>query len=140
MSDDWTFVELGAMPWTEARERLAGRTCAWLDFDGFRVGEPPAEAPITTCLWGWSDGWYLRARLDEDRAYLGALRPGTPNGPGEEAVTVALRKPVLRVTEATAGLEFDLLEVPGARPVTFVRPAAPTPPGNGDGTCAYAST
>ena len=120
----WTLTTVGRMPWTQARQVLASYTCAWLDLDGMNIGTPPVEPPITTCLWGWSDGSYIRVRFDDDTAYVGTLRPGDPNEGTDLPVRVTIRATTTRLGTADPELDprrFELLEIPGTAPVTFVR-------------------
>lgn len=63
----------GRLAWSELRGHLDGLECAWTDLGGFHLGPPPAEPPIGTHLWGWSDARWARARLDGDGAILGTL-------------------------------------------------------------------
>lgn len=123
----WGTVEpLGWTRWAELRGRLDGTTCAWTDLDGLHIAAPPREAPITTHLWAWRPGWWLRARIDADRAVAGILRLAN-NEQDAEPVFVRRTLTWRPGTDRVAKLPPDvldrawlLLEVVGSRPVTFV--------------------
>lgn len=118
----WRLQGCGRIPWPELREKLAGYTCLWVDRYQHRVGEPPAEPPITTHLWGWTDGRYARVRVDGDAGYLGVLRAPDAADAAEGDPVAVIRRPALMRPEA-GELSVELLEVPGPGPVTFLRPA-----------------
>lgn len=113
----WTLQGRGRLPWPRIREELAGFTCAWVGRYRLVTGEPPAEPPVTTHLWGWADGRYARVRVDGDHGYLGLLHQSGDTG---DPVTVVIRQTMARPTPD--GFPVELLEVPGQGPVTFVRP------------------
>jgi hypothetical protein len=127
----------GRLTWTQALSLLAGCTCTWSDLDGIHLTPaPPAALPAgATHLWGWAaDGRCIRLRLDHQAAYTAVLhtRPGTcPDTPDAETVTVTVRPAITwdPDTHRQAGPlpatiqahSWELLEIPGPAPVTFVR-------------------
>lgn len=120
----------GRLPWSDARNLLAGTTCAWADLDGFHIApaaDLPETVPPATHVWAWGDGApCFRLRVDGADALVAALhvgddggglrvrvRPGRPWNENDHQVG-PLRPEAYQ-------LDFDLLEVAGATPVTFVR-------------------
>lgn len=146
MTTRWTMQGFGLLDWVDAASLVEGHTCAWADIDGFQVGPAPAEAPAATHLWGWL-GWHccVRMRFDGPCAYVARLQPegascsadAADTSPGKlpvrksVAVVVTVRPSVPlwqsqneQVDPSTVGVEafsYDLLEVTGAQPATFVR-------------------
>ncbi|GAA3916514.1 hypothetical protein GCM10023084_79620 [Streptomyces lacrimifluminis] len=125
---------IGRLEWPQARSVLAGTTCAWADLDGFHVAaaeQLPQHTPLSTHLWAWDQGRCLRLRIDGAHALVAALRPGQDDG---EQVRVHIRPGTPWApddqqagplpTEAHA-LTFELLELPGPTPATFVRATTP---------------
>ncbi|WP_283135333.1 hypothetical protein [Rhizohabitans arisaemae] len=124
---NWTLTGHGRLPWSTALELLTGTTCAWTDLDGPHLGPPPTTTPVgTTHLWAWADGRALRLRIDDEFAYVAEL---AHDGPGEP-VTVIIH-PELRlwapadeqagpIPETAHTLDWELLELPGPGPVSFV--------------------
>ncbi|HEY9390503.1 MAG TPA: hypothetical protein VIR27_12170 [Mycobacteriales bacterium] len=130
----WWLQARGRLPWVRVRAELAGYTCAWVDRYGLRVGEPPAEPPVSTHLWGWSEGRYVRVRVNGNDAYVGVLHETQPAEGVVEPVSVQERHAVMRGGPDSANAEPDdadgparfaveLLEVPGPGPITFIRPS-----------------
>ncbi|WP_033326351.1 hypothetical protein [Streptomyces yerevanensis] len=123
----------GRLDWTEARSLLAGTTCAWADLDGFHVtgaDRLPAHPPPSTHLWAWGQNRCLRLRIDGPYALTAALHPGQDGG---EQVRVHIRpgtpwaaddKQVGPLPPEAHALAFELLELPGPAPATFVRATA----------------
>lgn len=121
----------GRMPWPEARTLLAQTVCAWSDLDGFHIAaadELPQDVLQTTHLWAWDTHRCVRLRIDCHHALVAALhlggsgdgqpvtahiRRGTPWGPDD--------KQAGPLSEAAHALTFELVELPGSTPVTFVR-------------------
>jgi hypothetical protein len=125
---------LGRMPWPEARTLLAGTTCTWADLHGFHI-EPadrlPAEVPQSTHLWAWADDRCVRVRVDGTDALVAVLRP---DGRPGTAVSIRTRpglpwgaddKQVGPLPPGAHSLRFELLELLGPSPATFVRATAP---------------
>ncbi|GAA0543957.1 hypothetical protein [Actinomadura livida] len=118
----------GRVSWERARDLLSGTECAWTDLDGAHIAAPPADIPLGAGhLWAWDPDRCLRLRFDDDAVYVGEL---TETGAGE-TVTVTVRTGIrlwgpgdLQAgplpDEARVG-HWDLLEVTGSRPATFVR-------------------
>jgi len=123
---------IGRLGWVEARSLLAGTTCAWADLDGFHVtgaDRLPEEPPQSTHLWAWDPNRCLRLRIDGTRALAAALHPGQD---GAEQVRVHVRpgtpwaeddKQAGPLRPEAHALVFELLELPGPTPATFVRAA-----------------
>lgn len=121
---------VGRLAWADARPLLAGTTCAWADLDGFHVTGAerlPDEPPYATHLWAWDDTHCLRLRLDGGRALTAALHPGQDGG---EQVNAHVRpgtpwdaadKQVGPLRPEVHALAFELLELTGPSPATFVR-------------------
>ncbi|WP_411574815.1 hypothetical protein [Streptomyces fradiae] len=124
----------GRMPWPEVRALLAETVCAWSDLDGFHVAPAdhlPQDVPQTTHLWAWDTQRFLRIRIDGRDALVAALHPGE-SGEGEP-VTAYVRhgtpwgpddKQAGPLPDAAHTLTFELLELPGPAPATFVRSTA----------------
>ncbi|MER5493451.1 hypothetical protein ACWD6I_05220 [Streptomyces sp. NPDC002454] len=121
---------IGRLPWPQARTRLAGSTCAWADLDGFHLAPAdalPVDPPCTTHLWAWRADLSFRLRIDGPRALVAALRCG----PGEgDPVQVRIRsgtpwsrrdRQVGPLPPEAHALAFELLELSGPAPATFVR-------------------
>ncbi len=123
---------IGRLSWPQARSLLAGTTCAWADLDGFHVadaGRLPADPPHSTHLWAWDQARCLRLRIDGPQALTAVLRPSQDSG---EQVHVHVRPGTpWAAGDQQAGplppeahaLDFELLELPGPTPATFVRAA-----------------
>ncbi|WP_406260404.1 hypothetical protein OIA45_19640 [Streptomyces chartreusis] len=123
---------IGRLDWTEARSLLTGTTCAWADLDGFHVAgsdQLPTEPPHSTHLWAWDQDRCLRLRIDGSQALIASLLPGHDGG---EQVRVYVRPGTpWAVDDKQAGplqpeahaLAFELLELSGPAPATFVRAA-----------------
>lgn len=136
----------GRLPWDAARMLLDGCACTWTDLDGVQLtAVPPQEFPTgATHLWAWSDRWHVRLRFDTDAVYAAALSEAAQSSSEEggeaerrpaavfsEPVTPILRQAVLwqhedalragPLPEAVHDQTWDLIEVPGAHPITFVR-------------------
>ncbi|MER5182586.1 hypothetical protein ABT009_30255 [Streptomyces sp. NPDC002896] len=140
----------GRLVWTQASALLEGCQCTWTDLDGIHVADaPPDVLPVgATHLWGWAVDRCVRVRFDGEAAYVAVLRtseadggargdseqearPDGSSGPGiAEVVMPVVRRPVTwspdyrqagPLPEAVLRRRWELLEVPGAAPVTFVR-------------------
>ncbi|AKH81446.1 hypothetical protein AA958_03730 [Streptomyces sp. CNQ-509] len=121
----------GRLPWPDARALLAGTTCAWADLDGFHVApaaDLPGPAPLATHLWAWDDGGARcsRLRFDGAQALVAVLHVGDTDGglqvrvrPGRPWDEHDHRVGPLR--PEAYGLDFELLELTGPTPATFVR-------------------
>lgn len=131
-SGTWTLVEHGRLPWDAVVILLAGTTCAWTDIDGPRLAAAPAASPVgATHLWAWNDDRCLRLRVDDGFAYAAEL---SRHGTGEP-VSVAIH-PGLRVWGPNVpqagpipaeahGLRWELYDVGGSAPISFVRAVKP---------------
>ncbi|MCX4429656.1 hypothetical protein [Streptomyces mirabilis] len=125
---------IGRLGWVEARALLTGTTCAWADLDGFhvaaadRVPEHPLHA---THLWAWDLRRCLRMRIDGPHALTALLMPGQDGG--EQVLVHARPGTPWAKGDQQAGplpaeahaLSFELIELPGPAPATFVRATAP---------------
>lgn len=133
-----TLYGYGRMSWPQARTLLADATCAWTDLDGSHLGNAPDTAPVgASHLWGWTGNWCARLRFDGDAVYVGILGEPEPSRPTGDTVTVTVRTD-LKIW-ASGDLQagpveprmidhtWELLEMTGAQPITFVRarPARP---------------
>ncbi|WP_369360194.1 hypothetical protein [Streptomyces sp. cg2] len=124
---------LGRLGWAQARSLLTGTTCAWADLEGFHVAGAdrlPEKPPQSTHVWAWDSSRCLRLRIDGSQALTAALYPGQD---GEEQVRVHVRpgfpwarddKQVGPLPTEAHALAFELLELPGPTPATFVRATA----------------
>ncbi|WP_416976976.1 hypothetical protein [Streptomyces sp. T028] len=145
---------IGRLDWTQARSLLTATpntTCAWADLDGFHIADAdhlPADPPHATHLWAWNEDRCLRLRIDGSHALTAALQPLHPGhhhdsadsaGGQGELVHVRLRPGTpWAAHDQQAGplpaeahtLTFELLELPGPTPATFVRATARRPPGH----------
>jgi hypothetical protein len=124
----------GRVAWADLAAALAGTQTAWADYDGFHIGDCPAQAPPYTHLWAWSSGWLLRARIDGDTAVVGALlltatAVPLPSPLITEQVNYVMRKAqtwdpgerrVGPLSAAVTERVTDLYEVAGPQPVTFI--------------------
>lgn len=129
----------GPLPWKQAAALLTSAQCVWTDLAGLHLDSVPTHAPLATHLWAWwPDGRCARLRLDQDRHYTAILHPdGNPSGEpaispfASETVQVLLRHdaPLWGEHDTQAGPLpaplrdhiWDLLEIPGPAPVTFIR-------------------
>jgi hypothetical protein len=130
---DTTLHGYGRLDWAAARALLDGCACTWTDFDGIHLANtPPERLPVAaTHLWGWSADRLVRLRFDTGAVYTAVLG-GTP-GPGAvvtEHVTPVVRPVAPRpaadtrsgaLLPAAQGRKWQLTEIPGESPVTFVR-------------------
>lgn len=138
----------GRLEWDQVCALLDDAICAWADLDGLHLDPAPAAAPPTSHLWAWwPDGNCARLRIDGTQAYTAVLRftdsqPRTthPRPVADEPVSPLLRAdaPLWGTADPQAGPlpaelrdhTWDLLEITGPRPVTFVRASSPPdPPG-----------
>jgi hypothetical protein len=125
----------GRLAWPRLAATLhAAHGVAWADYHGFHIGTAPAEPPPYSHLWAWTAGWLLRARLDGTQAIVGGLQLDAV-GPGLTVVESwdvqcevrtahnwsAAAKRVGPLGPEVAGRTVELYEVPGERPITFVR-------------------
>lgn len=126
----------GRISWAALAAALTGATTAWADYDGFHLGAAPGAAPPYTHLWGWAEGWLLRARLDSGCAIVATLHldesapSGLPPGPRTEAVRATYRQSrtwpagtprVGQLEQEVRDQLVDLYQLDGDHPVTFVR-------------------
>lgn len=136
----------GRLDWDQARAVLDGATCIWADLGGLHLAPAPDAAPPTSHLWAWWPGGdCARLRIDETQAYTAVLRAaGTPplaahpRPVADEPVSPLLRAgaPLWGTADPQAGPvpaalrehTWDLLEIPGPRPITFVRASTPPDP------------
>jgi hypothetical protein len=118
----------GRIGWAQAASLLTETECAWTDMTGAHCGAPPTALPVgASHLWAWNSTRCVRLRFDDDAVYAGEL---TETGEGEP-VTVTLRTGIQLwkpgdmqagpLPESARSGTWDLLEVTGARPVTFIR-------------------
>ncbi|MCX5054663.1 MULTISPECIES: hypothetical protein [unclassified Streptomyces] len=124
----------GRLAWAEARTLLTGTTCAWADLDGFHIAPAdrlPEQPLHATHLWAWDARRCLRLRIDGPHALTALLTPGQDGG---EQVRIHIRPGTpWAKDDQQAGplpaeahaLNFELLELPGPTPATFVRATAP---------------
>jgi len=67
-------TELDADRWPELVADLGDWHAAWVDLDGVHVTETmPAQLPLTSHVWGWTHGGWLRVRADADRWWASIL-------------------------------------------------------------------
>ncbi|MGW2320090.1 hypothetical protein [Streptomyces sp. NPDC001680] len=127
----------GRLPWHAARRLLHGCACTWTDFDGVQLtNTPPEQRPLAaTHLWGWTTdrpGRLVRLRFDTDAVYAAVLgtAPADPQPILTEQVTATERPAELRpandqragaLPPAVQDQQWELTEIPGEHPVTFVR-------------------
>ncbi|SFC97307.1 hypothetical protein [Streptomyces aidingensis] len=139
----------GRIPWDTARPLLDGCACTWTDFDGLHLTDtPPPDLPrAATHLWGWTaDGSRLvRLRFDTPPyVYAAVLGATLPPAPEPMDLVIPIRRPVVLrpgrqqstrsgtsdapadlqaapLPDAFTALRWELAEVPGTAPVTFVR-------------------
>jgi hypothetical protein len=73
----WTIrgtTELAANRWPELIALPGDWRAAWADLDGMHINvAPPATLPVTTHLWAWTVGGWLRVRVDGNRWWASAL-------------------------------------------------------------------
>jgi hypothetical protein len=132
---------LGELPWNTLRDRLTALTCAWADLHGFHLApgtDLPTAIPVTTHLWAWDDNIAVRVRIDVDRALTAVLHTHGEHTPATadahdgtlEHVRVRVRpgqawdpadSQVGRPDTPLPELDFQLLEITGPSPATFVR-------------------
>jgi hypothetical protein len=127
----------GWQAWPAARQLVGSAECCWSDLDGWHVAPLPDDPPLATHVWGWDRDVLWRLRVDGDRAVVAALRPvqavaGQPVDEPAISERVRVRSTRSRGWPAAdqqvrargsqpSGLEWELAEVTGPRPVTFVR-------------------
>lgn len=134
----------GRVDWPTARRLLAGCACTWSDLDGVRLAdEPPAEMPVgATHLWGWSAERLFRLRFDTGPdlgagagvyvAVLGRPVDGVASSQRVPMGNVTHRRQTVRLRpedDARSGelpvdvreRDWEVYEVPGVAPVTFLR-------------------
>lgn len=135
----------GRIDWATARTLLDGCSCTWTDFDGIHLtNTPPEHAPVAaTHLWGWSAERLVRLRFDSGADPANATSPATaavyaavldnrpdPAAVLTETVNTTVHPVVLRpaadhrsgaLPTAVQGRTWQLTEVPGESPVTFLR-------------------
>lgn len=134
----------GPLTWPQATALLDGAQCVWTDLAGLHLEPAPSDAPLATHLWAWwPDGHCARIRLDHQRHYTAILHPhdttaAEPASPPTvtEDVRAILRHdaPLWGDHDTQAGplppqlrnYAWDLLEIPGPTPVTFIRATTAT--------------
>jgi hypothetical protein len=88
----WTLHGTGersARDWPELLSGLAGWRAAWADLDGFHLAVPlPDALPVTSHLWAWTAGGWLRVRVDGGHWWGSALLHGSGVDPSIWAVEV----------------------------------------------------
>jgi hypothetical protein len=119
----------GRTTWAAAlTSDLSGATCLWQDLDGLHVETPPAVAPPTTVLWGWTDnGTLLRLRIDNETVFVARCDKTAgvttlPWSPTDNRVA-AYRGPA--ATQGGLGASYVEVTVHGDAehpPITFVYP------------------
>ncbi|MBA8825284.1 hypothetical protein FHX42_002635 [Saccharopolyspora lacisalsi] len=63
----WTLRGTGrrdADTWNQLHAVTESWTAAWADVEGFHLETMPATPPVTTHVWAWSTGRWLRVRID----------------------------------------------------------------------------
>ena len=79
-----TTTERAAYQWPDLVAALTGWRAAWADLDGMHVDVAlPANLPLTSHLWAWTTGGWLRARVDGPRWWASALLDGSNPVPCE---------------------------------------------------------
>ncbi|MFC4628000.1 hypothetical protein ACFO6V_07140 [Promicromonospora alba] len=139
-------VRHGRHDWHHVRHLLAGADCLWADLDGLHLTtgrDLPSATPVATHLWGWQQDESFRIRFDRANALVASLRTGPTTGGAPydgtavddlptTLVTVRIsdglpwtedRHEVGKLPQAVYNARFELLEIAGAAPVTFVRAA-----------------
>ncbi|MGP4020996.1 hypothetical protein [Saccharopolyspora sp. 5N708] len=53
-----------ASEWSMLQSFAAGWEASWADVAGFHLEPMPAQRPVTTHLWAWSQNRWLRVRID----------------------------------------------------------------------------
>lgn len=79
MSLIWTLHGSGERPadeFIEVHQHTHDWTAAWADTTGFHIGPVPAEPPVTTHLWAWTTGAWLRVRVDGHHWWAAILTTG----------------------------------------------------------------
>jgi hypothetical protein len=77
----WTLLGSGRRAntdWVALGEALPDVTAAWADLDGFHISSLPPTAPLSTHLWAWAPGLWLRVRLDQPHWWAALLRASAP--------------------------------------------------------------
>ncbi|MCX5400802.1 hypothetical protein [Streptomyces sp. NBC_00102] len=139
-----TLERHGRLDWARARALLDGTVCAWADLGGFHLApaaQLPEETPDSTHLWAWDADRCLRVRFDGPWALTASLRTDDRTGGAPDGATGRPEDVGVLVRPGTAwspdekhagplaagayALRFELLELTGPSPVTFVR-ALPT--------------
>lgn len=119
-------VAHGRRSWLEILPLLADCTCLWADLDGIHAATPPAGPPLSTHLWAWESGRFLRIRVDGTDGIAAELRL---SGPGQgEPVTVTERAAAtwfagdgrVSADDQWRGRAVRILEVTGLMPLEFV--------------------
>jgi hypothetical protein len=127
----------GWQTWPAVRQLVGSVECCWADLDGWHVEPLPDDPPPATHMWGWDRDVLWRLRIDGDTAVVAALHPVQTSGPqpaGEPAISerVAVRRTrshgwpaadqqVRARGSQPSSLEWELAEVTGPWPITFVR-------------------
>ncbi|MDT5024984.1 MAG: hypothetical protein QOE61_1410 [Micromonosporaceae bacterium] len=146
-SGEATLHGYGRIPWTALHRALVAQAtdaspvdAAWADYDGFHVGDPPADPPPYTHLWAWTPEWRLRARIDHEHAIVGVLqlgpalpatlhqlRPATAPSPSRVMYTKTTgrtwpsdEKRVGPIPPYLADRAVELHQLDGTHPVTFI--------------------
>lgn len=79
MNLTWTLYGSGerhADDWPEVHRHTHDWTAAWADITGFHIGPVPTESPVTTHLWAWTTGAWLRVRVDGHHWWAAILTTG----------------------------------------------------------------
>lgn len=125
-----TLERVGRLDWPAFRALAAGMRCAWADLDGFHVRpaqDLPQLLPVATHLWAWDGHRSVRARIDQGQLRVAVLHT---QARARESVDVSRRpglawgaedRQVGPLGQDAQALDFELLEISGGAPVTFVR-------------------
>lgn len=64
--------------WSRLYEITKDWTAAWADNNGFHLETMPAAPTVTTHLWAWTAGRWLRTRIDPPHWWAAMLTAGEP--------------------------------------------------------------
>ena len=127
----------GHQSWTALQELLGPAVGWWADLDGWHHGALPATTPLSSHLWAWHGQECWRLRIDGSAAVVARLAP--PDTPPPASADAQLTEHVtVRRGEARSWpaddqqvhprkdplplWTWELFEVVGPGPITFVRP------------------
>ncbi|SDO90673.1 hypothetical protein SAMN04487905_10192 [Actinopolyspora xinjiangensis] len=91
MSTSWTLHGSGRRRldddgWAELHRMTEDWTAAWSDNNGFHLETMPERAPVSTQLWAWTPGKWLRVRLDPPHWWAALLCCGAEQDDGDDLV------------------------------------------------------